>query len=97
MARSDALAIIKKYEGKRPPSLDLFLDYVGLNEEEFYEIAMSHGVSPYQHDPGGDITGTKVHDFDKWPKHGSMPRDEALVQLERWHHRNRPFLFAAAR
>ena len=38
--------MIKHFEGRRPPSLDLFLEYVGLDEEEFYVIAMGHQVSP---------------------------------------------------
>ena len=31
--------MIDKYEGNKPASLSLFLDYVGLSEEEFYEIS----------------------------------------------------------
>ncbi|TAK09363.1 MAG: N-acetyl sugar amidotransferase, partial [Candidatus Manganitrophaceae bacterium] len=29
MSREEAVALIRQYEGKRPPSLDLFLEYVG--------------------------------------------------------------------
>jgi N-acetyl sugar amidotransferase len=88
MRRDEALEMIKGFEGKRPPSLDIFLDYVGLTEEEFLEIAMSHGVSPYKYDPSKVEIGNKVHDFDRWPRHGGMPRKEALRQLDRWYRRN---------
>ena len=84
LTRDEALELIKEYEGKRPPSLDLFLEYVGLDEEEFMNIAISHGVSPYEHDPAKVTFGKKAHDFDQWPKHGTMPREEAEIQLERW-------------
>ncbi len=83
MGRDEALKIVEAYEGTRPPSLDLFLDYVGLTEEEFLEIAMSHAVSPYRHDPKQTRPGERVHDFDQWPRHGAMPREYALQQLAR--------------
>jgi hypothetical protein len=82
--RAVGLMMIDQFEGKRPPSLDLFLEFVGLTEEEFLQIAMSHTVSPYEHDPATTELGPKVHDFDRWERHGAMPRSEAEVQLGRW-------------
>ncbi len=84
MSRDQALEIINKYENKRPPSLEIFLEYIGLSEKEFMEISLSHGVSPYIHDPSKTTDGSKTHDFDKWPRHGSMERVAADVQLEKW-------------
>lgn len=87
LSREDALKLIKEYEGKRPESLDIFLDFIGLTEEEFLSIAMSHMVSPFKHDPAKTCRGEKLHDFDQWVKCGSMPRKEAEIQLERWKRR----------
>ena len=87
IGRKEALDLIRKYEGKRPPSLDLFLTYVGLTEEEFIRIAMSHGVSPHEHDPLAVIPGEKVDDFERWPAEGAMPRGQAEIQLDRWNRR----------
>src|SRR5262249_39829520 len=84
LTREEAMELVRKYEGKRPSSLDLFLEFVGLTEEEFLEIALSHAVSPYEHDPEQVTDGTKPHDFDQWTRHGALPRDEAKVQLNRW-------------
>jgi hypothetical protein len=84
LTREEALAIVGEYEGRRPPSLDLFLNFLGLTESEFLEVAMSHGVSPYQHDPAQVTPGRKTADFDQWMSDGAMPREEALAQLERW-------------
>lgn len=93
MTREEGLRIINNFEGKRPPSLDLFLEYVGLTEEEFMDIAKQHGVSPYRHDPAGTLPGDKVHDFEEWPRHEGMSRREAEAQLERWRrHTKRPVL-----
>ncbi|MDD5531547.1 MAG: pseudaminic acid synthase [Syntrophales bacterium] len=89
LTRPEAMALVEQYEGKRPPSLDLFLEHLGLTEEEFLEVSMSHGVSPYRHDPCTVKEGTKTHDFLQWPKYGKMPRNETLQQLERWRRRNR--------
>ncbi len=95
MQREKALELIERHEGRRPPSLDLFLKYIGLSEEEFLEIAMSHGVSPYRHDPSKTLPGKKTHDFDMCPGHGVMPREEAEAQLDRWRRRNAVFLKAS--
>ena len=45
ISKDEAQAMIRQFEGRRPPSLDLFLEYVGLSEQEFYMIATSHQVS----------------------------------------------------
>ncbi len=84
LKRDKALEFIGEYEGRRPPSLDIFLSYIGLTEDEFLEVAMSHRVSPYDHDPEKVLPGKKTHDFDLWPKNGAMPRDESVEQLNRW-------------
>ena len=84
LSRRQGLQMVEEYEGKRPPSLDLFLEFVGLSEEQFMEIALSHGVSPYQHDPSRVTPGRKTHDFDQWSREGTMPPAEAEGQLQRW-------------
>ena len=84
MTRDEARAMIQQYEGKRPPSLDLFLEFVGLSEAEFLQIAMSHQVSPYEHNPALIVPGRRVHDYDRWSREGAMPREEAESQLARW-------------
>lgn len=82
MTREEGLKLVEQYEGKRPPSLDLFLDFVGLSEEEFYEIAMSHAVSPWKFDPSKVQVDEKLWDFERWNREGKMPRDETLRELE---------------
>lgn len=88
MDRETAMQLIRDHEGKRPPSLDIFLSYIGLTEEEFMKIALSHGVSPYEHDPSCVTEGRKTHDFEQWPRFGQMPRQDAEIQLDRWRRRN---------
>jgi len=79
-SREEGIEIIDGYEGKRPPSLDIFLKFVGLTEEEFNAIAMKHMVSPHTHDPSKITPAGKTKDFDKWCQEGAMDRDAALAQ-----------------
>ncbi len=88
MTREDGLKQLSEYEGKRPPSLDLFLDFVGLTESEFQEIAESHIVSPHEHDHETIVDGSKTKDFDKWSRDGKMDRKNALEQIKNWEKRN---------
>ena len=90
MTLDEGLSMAREYEGKRPPSLDLFLEFVGLTEAEFMEIAMSHQISPYQHDPAKTVAGNKMPDFDRWSRDGGMPREEAVQQLMHWKKRDQP-------
>lgn len=84
MTKEEGQHLIDEYEGKRPPSLDLFLEFVGLSEEEFIKIAMSHQVSPYQHDPAKTQLGARTHDFDQWSHSGAMSRDATEETLKRF-------------
>lgn len=84
MSRNEGQHLIEEYEGKRPPSLDIFLDFIGMTEAEFMEVAMSHQVSPYVHDPEQTLPGAKTHDFDKWVRQGAMEREASQAVLTRW-------------
>ena len=82
--KEDGLALVEQFEGRRPPSLDLFLDFVGLTEDEFLAIAKQHMVSPYVHDESVTQPGARLPDYDQWNREGAMDRGETLVQLQRW-------------
>jgi N-acetyl sugar amidotransferase len=68
LTRDQAKALIEQHEGQRPASLDVFLDYVGMTEEEFLAIAMSHQVSPYAHDPAAIRPGRPLPDQESWDR-----------------------------
>lgn len=84
MNRNEGQHLIEDYEGKRPPSLDIFLEFIGLTEEEFLEVAMSHQVSPYEHDPTKTLPGAKTHDFAAWSRVGAMDREASQEIMNRW-------------
>jgi len=88
LTRDEALALVEKYEGKEPPSLEIFLELVGLTKAEFYEIALSHTVSPWSFDLSKIEQGNKLPDFDVWSREGKMKREDAEIQINRWEKRN---------
>jgi len=68
--------VISEYEGKRPASLDLFLDMLGLNESEFEDIVKRHRVDPWDDKVFVQI-GKRPHDYDLWQPKPSMSPDES--------------------
>jgi N-acetyl sugar amidotransferase len=66
MTRDRGFELIEIYDGKRPASLDLFLKFVDLTEEEFEQIVMTHQVSPHQHDRSCVRPGAPLPDMAKW-------------------------------
>jgi N-acetyl sugar amidotransferase len=68
LSRDEAMKLVQEHDGKRPASLDVFLEYVGLTEEEFMAIALPHVVSPHFHDPTSVELGKKLGDQDQWDR-----------------------------
>lgn len=58
--------LVDKYEGRKPPSLEIFLDYVGLEESEFNEIVSNTVVPPNRPDFGKNEWAPKTWDFENW-------------------------------
>ena len=83
ITRDTALKMVGEYEGKRPHALDLFLEYTGLTEAEFYEIAISHKL-----DSVSTITDVTISqrppDFDRWQKHPGLSIAEKDAAVALW-------------
>jgi N-acetyl sugar amidotransferase len=58
--------LVDKYEGRKPPSLELFLDYVGLTESEFFEVVDKTVVPPNKPDYNANEYAPKTWDFNRW-------------------------------
>lgn len=74
---------IKLFEGKKPASLKIFLDFVGMSENEFYDVAKSHIVSPnkFEH---SENNSKPPKDFNEWSKDGSADRNASKVIIDEW-------------
>jgi N-acetyl sugar amidotransferase len=65
MTTEEAAKYAAEYDGKRPASLEAFLEYVGLSEEEFNRIVEKTAVAPYKPDFQTIKWAAKAHDFDQ--------------------------------
>ncbi len=66
MTRGEAAKLIRKYEGKRPKSLDYILKIIGITEKEWRKIAISHTVPPYKHDFSKEKNDKALWDMKLW-------------------------------
>lgn len=66
MTSEEAAKLNMAHDGKKPPSLDVFLEYVGLTEEEFNELVKTHAISPYEHNFDDNRVADKPWDFEQW-------------------------------
>lgn len=66
MEKSAADSLIEEWEGKKPPSLELFLEYLDMSEEEFNAIVEKLVVPPYRPNFQTVRWGQRTADFDRW-------------------------------
>jgi len=66
MDKATADKLVAQYEGKRPPALELFLEYLDLTEDEFNQIVLKTVVPPFKPDFDNMQDAPKTWDFDMW-------------------------------
>ena len=66
MEKAEAESLVREWEGKKPPSLQLFLEYLDLSEDEFNKIVRKLAVPPFQPEFGQIPWAEKTADFDQW-------------------------------
>lgn len=66
-----AESLVRDNEGKKPPSLALFLEYLDLTEDEFNRIVAKTVVPPWSPDFQEIKWAPKTHDFDQWYRDSS--------------------------
>ena len=66
MKREDAVELIKKYEGKRPASLDYLLKILGIDEDIWRKIAISQSIPPYRHQFSNEQQEEPLWDMNLW-------------------------------
>lgn len=66
LEKSEADRLIVEWEGRKPPSLELFLEYLELSEEEFNDIVGKLVVPPFQPDFKAIQWGPRTPDFESW-------------------------------
>ena len=66
MSAEEGKRLIDKYDGNKPYSLELFLDYMNIDEDEFNQIVSKQIVPPHNPDIKKIPMGKKMSDFDDW-------------------------------
>lgn len=87
ISKKKALKNIKNFEGKKPHSLQIFLDFVGLSENEFNKIISEHIVSPHKFKKIKKY-GNKLKDHNFWNKDGKMDKKESKKIIKFWKNQN---------
>jgi len=64
--RDKGLELVNKYDGKRPASLDDFLEFLGIDEDEFEKILLGNCVADWGFDRNGLSAGTPLPDMKSW-------------------------------
>src|SRR5262249_45462720 len=64
--KDEADALVRDFEGRKPPSLELFLDYLAITEEEFHRIVLATVVPPHKPDFATIGDAPRTWDFDQW-------------------------------
>ena len=66
ITKAEADRLIREFEGKKPPSLQIFLDFLDITENEFNEIVKKLIVPPFNPDFACIPIAAKTADFDMW-------------------------------
>jgi N-acetyl sugar amidotransferase len=64
--KAEADKLVAAYEGTKPPSLEVFLEYLEMSEDEFNAIVSNTVVAPHQPDFKAIRWGKRMHDFERW-------------------------------
>ena len=70
LTRQEAERLVREYDGKRPVALNLFLDYLGIDEQRFMDVIAPHVVAPHEMPALDEIprSNQTLWDYDKWPR-----------------------------
>jgi hypothetical protein len=68
LTRQEGLRITEMYDGKRPASLDYFLEVLQISEDELYDILSKHKVYPWEFNRSTVEDGIPLPDMEQWDK-----------------------------
>lgn len=83
ITKEEADTLVAEFEGKKPPSLTLFLEYLGMTETEFYDIVEKTRVPPFEPDISSIKMAPKTHDFDSWYREDPVDQGIKIKQNEK--------------
>lgn len=66
ISKAEADELIAEWEGKKPPSLELFLEYLNMTEDEFNDIVRKLVIPPFKPEFDNIAQGKRTADFERW-------------------------------
>ena len=66
LTKVEADKLIGEWEGKKPPSLEIFLEFMEMTEDDFNKIVVKLAVAPHEPDFKVINWSKRVPDFDRW-------------------------------
>ena len=66
MTPQEAKKLNEEHDGKKPPSLEIFLEYTGLTEREFNQFIDRTAIPPNKPNYKSNKISEKTWDFDQW-------------------------------
>jgi N-acetyl sugar amidotransferase len=66
--REEGWSLAQAFDGKRPPSLDIFLEHLDIDEKTFYSLMERHQVAPHRFEPSAVEPGKPVPDMEHWDR-----------------------------
>ena len=66
MISEEASKLNAEYDGRKPGSLEIFLEYMGLTEDEFNQIVGKMTIPPFEPNYSNISDADQVWDFEEW-------------------------------
>jgi hypothetical protein len=84
LSREKGQKLAESYDGRRPESLDLFLHFLGITEEQFMDLVRPHVVAPHEMptiEECCDRRSNRLWDYELWPRiTGDRDKDRMLEE-----------------
>ena len=81
--KETAKKLVSEFEGRKPASLEIFLNMLGITEQDFEDIIKEHRVDPWDDSVLIQI-GKKPHDYDDWQRKPSLSVNESKAMIKKF-------------
>jgi N-acetyl sugar amidotransferase len=86
LTREKGRELISEYDGRRPYALDIFLEYLGIDEPTFMKLIEPHVVAPHVM-PSCQACASRQapcapHDFKQWPRFVGDPKKDVAAKRD---------------
>jgi len=85
ITKEEARSLVQEYEGKKPFSVQLLLEYLGLTEDQFEAILKDHAISPWKYNEMSTATPPEQEpvDTDTWLRGEGIAPAESSSHIEK--------------